>query len=87
MVVFYVNTFVWLEGVSKVLPLLIIVERLVLDYNLHFKVVFGEYLQTYEGTHNDLTLHTINALVLGPNMNMQGSIRCYSLAIGQVLQR
>ena len=80
-VVFYVNTFAWLEGVSKVLPPLIIVEGLVLDYNLYFDIVFREYLQTCEGTHNNLTLHTIGTLALGPSRNMQDGIRCYSLAI------
>ena len=64
------------------LPLLTIVERLVLDYNLHFNVVFREYLQTCKGTRNDLTLHTINSLALGSNENMQDGIRCYSLATG-----
>ena len=86
-VVFYINAFVWIEGVSKILPPLTIVESLTIDYNLHFKVIFGEYLQTFEGIRNDLTLRTIDALALGPNGNMQGGIRYYSLATGQVLQQ
>ena len=47
---FYVNAFVWRRGVSQVLPPVTIVEGLVVDFNKHFHVIFGEYMHTYEGT-------------------------------------
>ena len=51
---FYVNAFVWREGVSPVLPPVTIVEDLVVDYNKHFHVIFGKYIHTYEGTNNTI---------------------------------
>ena len=86
-VTFYANSFVWLKGVSKVLPPLTIVEGLTLDYCLLFRVIYGEHVQTYEGTRNDMTARTVDALALGPNINVQGGIRCYSIGTGRVLQR
>ena len=68
-----------MKDVSKVLPLLTTIEGITLDYHLHFRVMHGEFVQTYEGTRNDMSLRTVDALVLVPNGNMQGSIRCYSL--------
>ena len=86
-VTFYANSFVWLKGVSKVLPPLTIVEGLTLDYFLHFRVMHGEHVQTYEGTRNDVTARIVDALELGPDGNMQGGVRCYSIEAGRVLQR
>ena len=86
-VLFYANAFDWLSGVSKILSSLTIVEGVVLDYELHFRVIFGEFVQTYEGTRNDMTARTVDALALGPNGNLQGGIRCFSLASGRVFQR
>ena len=71
---FYVNAFVWLKGISQVLPPITIVEGIVLDYNLHFRVIFGEFIQTYEGTKNDMSKRTIDAIALEPASNMQGGI-------------
>ena len=79
------NAFVWIDGVSKVLSPLTIVEGITVDYNLYFKVIFGEHVQTYEGMRNDLSPRKIDAIALGPNGNMQGCIRCYSLASRRVL--
>ena len=86
-VIFYVNAFVWRDGVSQVLSPLAIVEGISLDYNLHFKVIFGEFLQTHEGTKNDMSPRTVDVIASGPNGNLQGEIRCFSLATCKVLQR
>ena len=43
-VIFYTNTFVWRSGVSQVLSPLAIVEGTSVDFNLHFKVIFGEFV-------------------------------------------
>ena len=77
----------WLKGASDVLPPLTIVEGTVLDYNLHFRVIFGEFLQTHEGTKNDMTPRAVDTIALGPNGNLQGGIRCFSLETGRVLCR
>ena len=55
-VTFYIDTFVWQPGVSKVLPPLTIVEGNTLDFQKHFHVIFGEYVHTYEGTDNTMNL-------------------------------
>ena len=84
---FYVNAFVWQEGVSPVLPLVTIVEGLVVDFNKHFHVIFYEYMHTYEGTTNTMKDRTVGALALGPSGNLQGGIRCFSFCTGKVLHR
>ena len=86
-VTFYVNAFVWQEGVSPILPPVTIVEGLVVDYNKHFHVIFGEYMHTYEGTDNTMKNRTVGALALGPSGNLQGGVRCFSLRTGKVLYR
>ena len=40
---FYINAFVWMTRVSNALSPLAIVEGAALDYNLHFRMMFGEY--------------------------------------------
>ena len=59
--VFYINAFPWPQGVSQELSPYTIVEGIVLDYNLHFQVIFGEYAQTYEGTDNSMKERTVGA--------------------------
>ena len=58
-----------------------------LDYNLHFQVIFGEYAHTYEATTNTTKSRTVGALALGPTGNLQGGVRFYSLVTGKILQR
>jgi hypothetical protein len=86
-VMFYINAFIWKKGVSPFLSPLTILEGVVLDYNLHFQVIFGEYAQTYEVTTNDMKRRTVGAIALGPTGNLQGGIRFYSLITGRILQR
>ena len=84
---FYVNAFVWQEGVSPILPPVTIVEGLVVDFNKHFHVIFSEYMHTYEGATNTMKDRTVGALALGPSGNLQGGIRCFSLCTGKVLHQ
>lgn len=86
-VVFYINAFVWKHGVSQILSPITIVEGVVLDFNLHFHVIFGEYIHTFEGTNNDMSPWTVSSLALGPSENFQGGIRCFSLISGKILHR
>ena len=86
-VVFYINCFVWRKGVSQVLSPITIVEGLKVDFYKHFHVIFGEYLMTYDGTTNTMTKRTTGAIAMGPSDNLQGGIRCFSLATGKILHR
>ena len=86
-VIFYVNAFVWRQGVSQFLSPTTIVEGISLDFNKHFHVIFGEYVHTFEGTTNTMKDRTVGAIALGPSGNLQGGIRCYSLLTGKVLHR
>ena len=58
-----------------------------LDYNLNFRVVFGVFAQTCDGTLNDTSPRSTDALELGPNSNFQGGINCFNLSTGKILQR
>jgi hypothetical protein len=86
-VMFYINAFVWRKGVSQYLSPLTILEGVVLDYSLHFQVIFGEYAQSYEDTTNTMKSRTVGAIALGPNGNLQGGIRLFSLVTGKILNR
>ena len=86
-VMFYINAFIWKKGVSPFLSPMTILEGVVLDYNLHFQVIFGEYVHTYEVTTNTMKSRTVGSIALGPTGNLQGGIRCYSLVTGRILQR
>ena len=44
-------------------------------------------MQTHEGTRNDVAPRCVDAIALGPNGNLQGGIRCFSLGTGKTLQR
>ena len=79
MVIFCINTFAWLKGASQILLLLSIAEGMVLDFNSHFRIIFGEFVQTCEGSANTMKKRMIDAITLGPNGNLQGGKRCYSL--------
>ena len=72
---------------SQVIPLIMIIEGVVIDYRLHFRVLYGEYLQTYKGTDNTISQRIVNAIAMGPNSNLQGGIRYFSLDTGRILQQ
>jgi len=73
--------------VSQVIPLIMIIEGVVIDYRLHFRVLYGEYLQTYKGTDNTMSQRIVDAIAMGPNSNLQGGIRYFSLDTGRILQQ
>ena len=84
-VVFHVNVFDWKSGASKVLTPLNIVESACLDWNLHFRIICGQFIQHYEGYRNNMTSRSVDAIGLGPSGNVQGGIRCLSLAKVRIL--
>ena len=50
-----------------------------LEYPLHVRLEFGEYVQTHEKHGNRMTDRTLGAICLGPNGNSQGdTILCES---------
>jgi hypothetical protein len=85
--VFYINAFPWPQGVSQELSPYTIIEGVILDYDLHFQVIFGEYAQTYEGTDNTNKERTVGAIALGPSGNLQGGVKIFSLDSGEILNR
>ena len=64
-----------------------ILEGIVLDCNLYFQVIFGEYAHTYESTTNITNFRTVGVIALGPTGNLQGGVRFFSLVSGKILQR
>ena len=81
-VMFYLNAFPWPEGVSQTLSPASIVEGIKLDYNKHFRAIFGEYALVYEGTDNTMSERMTGAIALGPTGNLQGGSRWFSLTTG-----
>ena len=71
------------KGFSQFLSPLTIFEGIVLEYNLHFQVIFGEYAHTYESKTNTTKSHTIGAIALYPTGNLQGGERFFSLVSGR----
>ena len=84
-VVFYINSFIWRKGVSQILPPVIIAEGLKMNFKKHYPAIYGEYMLTFEGMTNGMDSRTTGALAMGPSTNIQGGIRCYSLATGKIL--
>ena len=58
-----------------------------LDYNLNFRVIFGEFFQSYEGTKRDMTPRMIDTIALGKNGDLKGDMRFFSSIFGRVLDR
>jgi hypothetical protein len=84
---FYVNAFVLKSGVSQHLSPMTFVEGVTLDYNKHFQVIFGEYVQVFEGTDNTTKERTVGAIALGPTGNLQGGVSFFSIHTGRILDR
>jgi hypothetical protein len=57
-----------------------------LDYALHCRFEFGEYVQTHEEHDRSMTPRTIGALALRPTGNAQGTWYFMSLSTGRVLK-
>ena len=66
---FCINSFVWKKCLSIFLPPLSIAEGMVLDWNLYFRVIFGEFAQNYEGEKSDMTPSTADEIALGSSGN------------------
>ena len=67
---FYANAFVLQKGVSKILSPQAIAEGVSLDFNLHFRAIFSEFMQTCKGTRNSMTLRYAGTIDYSPNSNL-----------------
>ena len=79
------NAFVWKCGVSHIIPHLTMAEGMVLDFNFHFRVMHGEFFQTFECNDNTIAPRTADDVTLRPAGNIQGIMRFFSMASGKVL--
>ena len=83
---FYANAFVWAQGASKSFPPLTIIDGALIEFNLYFRIMQDEFVQTYDGTDDTMYLCTIDAIDMGPCGNFQGGIRRFSIATGRILE-
>ena len=74
---FCVSTFAFKCILSQIIPPFTIVEGVVFDHNLQFRVMFGEHVQTFEGSNDTMEPHTVAAFGLGPTGNLQGGLRFF----------
>ena len=83
---FWLNVCPRKSGFSDTMIPRTIVTGLMIDYNKHCKLQFGEYVQTHE-SHNKSTGNTrkIGYLALRPTVNEQGGYYFYSLSTGRTI--
>ena len=86
-VVFWLNAFPVLGGVSWDLSPRTILMGQKVDYKHHCHFQFGEYTQTHEEHNNSMNLRTVGALALRPAGNGQGRVYFLSVSTGRVLNR
>ena len=84
-VVFYLNAIPWIDGISDLSPMTII-QGTIVDYNLHFRMLYGEYAQTRDATDNTMKPRTTSAIAMGPNRNFQG-VAFFSLTTERIFNR
>jgi hypothetical protein len=82
--VFWLNAFPHQLGISQTLSPRTIVTGLGIDYTKHWRIEYGQYVQTHEKHDNTMTTRTIGALALRPTGN---GYYFYSLMSGQRLHR
>ena len=85
--VFWLNAFPNKLGVSQTLSPKTIVTGLVIDYDKHCRIEYGQYVQTHEKHDNTMATRTIGALALRPTGNLQGGHYFFSLMTGKRLHR
>ena len=86
-VVFWLNAFPVDRGISRLLSPYTIMTGLTVNYSVHCRFVFGEYVQTHEEHDNSMAPRTIGAIALGPAGNVQGGYEFMSLSTGRVIRR
>ena len=76
-----------IKGISLFLSPLSIVKGTILDYELYFKAILREFMQTYKDTNNIMKVRTVDAIAFGSNRNLQEGIQYFSLETWKCLQR
>ena len=75
-----------MNGISDVFSPREIVTRRVVDYKLHCRANFGQYVMAHEDPDvtNDMGGQTFAGVYLGPTGNLQGTVRIMDLITGHV---
>jgi hypothetical protein len=87
MSVFWINAFPHKNGVSPTISPHTIVTGKHIDYKVHCKVEYGQYVQTHEKHNSSMDTRTVGALSLRPTDDAQSGYCFYSLATGMRLNR
>ena len=85
--VFWLNALPAMDGVSPTHSPRYILTGHKLEYPLHVRLEFGEYVQTHEKHGNRMTDRTLGAICLGPNGNSQGGHYFMCLSNGTRIMR
>jgi hypothetical protein len=86
--VFWINAFPHKYGISKTISPRTIVTGRHIDYKLHCRIEFGQYVQKHEKHNsNNMESRTVGALTMRPTGNAQGGYYLYGLATGIRLNR
>ena len=85
--VFWLNALPAMDGVSSTHSPRYILTGCELEYPLHVRLEFGEYVQTHEKHGNRMTDCTLGAICLGPNGNSQGGHYFMCLSTGARITR
>ena len=85
--VFWLNALPARDGVSSIHSPRYLLTGRELEYPLHVRLEFGEYVQTHEQHGNRMTDRTLGAICLGPNGNSQGGHYFMCLSTGARITR
>ena len=85
--IFWVNAFTHKHGIYKTISPRTIITGKTIDYNSHFRIKFGQYVQTHEKHDNSMMPRTIGTIALRPTGNKQGGYFFYSLLSGEKIHR
>jgi hypothetical protein len=83
--VFWLNAFPNKHGMSQTIRPRTIVTGRHIDYKIHCKIEYGQYVQTHEKHDNSMDTRTVGALALRPTDNAQGGYYFNSLVSGKRL--
>ena len=87
LIVFCINALPPPPSISRDLSPCQIITGMTADYNEHYKLKFGEYVQVHEAHDNTMQYRVTVAIVLCPTGNVQGSYYFMSLYMGIHLNR
>ena len=87
--VHWLNAFPSKNGVSDTISPGTLLTGIVPDFNKHYKLNFGSYVQTHEenAPRNSMATRTIGAITLGPDNSQQGGYWFMSLNTGKKIHR